>query len=576
MNGSLCKSLTQHGAMLLGISLLLSCATVEAPKGGPEDKLPPRVVAVSPAPRSLNTARKLDVQIQFNEWIMNPVPRSAIRISPPIEGKLETEVDGDLLMIRSKASLDTLTTYTLTVSSVLEDLHKNPVSKPFQLVFATGPVVDTLRVRGQVLLPDSLVRQKRYPTVGLFPIGTSARSARNYLAKLRDSSFTGPDSIPRLGLEPALYIGQTDSNGWFQIDGVAKGNYRVLAFLDQNGDNRIDPSIEIGGLADRDLVVDTAIHDTLHWAMANLDTAHPLLSTVTPISPLAATLEFSQIIKADSLAKANCSLRRTDSSLYSKAKALWLALDPKRLVVAFDSALVDSTVLVGCDPKNLQRITWFLPKDTLVQRLLQFRLIGPSPATDSLPSLELTYNIPIQPDTLSPRLRIVAGKDSLPVSVKQSDPVRLLVTPAKPLPMGINFKLVQINQDTSKSKQAIQLLGAFETISPIKLSRLLGHVRNGMEKTRVRIRAPGKPYVWTTLCSKNGEFKLEQIPEGPYLMDAFHDLDLDSIPGAGSLFPYKPAESWRAIPDTIRVGNDLLPTTLDSILFHYPLPQRTP
>lgn len=557
--------------------LVQACASVEAPKGGPEDKAPPRVIAVSPAPRTINSPRDLEIQIQFNEWIVNPVPRSAIRISPPLDGRLESEVDGDLLVIRSKTKLDTLTTYTLNIGSMLKDLHENPVAKPFQLVFSTGPQIDTLQIRGHVLLPDSLIRQKRYPTIGLYPIGLSARESRAYLAKLRDSTTTQPDSTPRLHLESALYIGQSDSTGAFQIDGIAPGRYRVMAFWDQNGNNRIDPSTEIGGLADIDISLDTAFRDTLHWTLANLDTTTPQIISSVVLAPLAVALDFSQPFTIDSLSTHRCGIWNRDSSLFARPKALWIAPDsPRKLVLAFDSVQADSSYLIGCDSVSRMSLRWLPPKDTLVQRLVQFQLLGPNPATDSLPILEIAYNIPVRADTLGPKLRLLVNKDSLPVVATQSDPVRIHVRPVDPLPMGISLKLIHLHTDTTKGKVVAQALGSFETISTIKLSKLQGRVRNGNASTRVRLRAPGKTYAWSTLCSARGDFLLERIPEGPYLMDIFHDLNLDSIPSAGSLFPYSPGETWRPISDTIRVGSDLLPTTLDSILFRYPLPQRTP
>lgn len=562
-------------AFLAILGALQSCATVEPPSGGPPDKYPPRVIAVSPAPRTINSAKELDIQIQFNEWIMNPVPRTAIRISPPLDGKLETEVDGDLLVIRSKAPLDTLTTYTITVGSILEDLHSNPVAKPFQLVFSTGPQIDTLRLRGQISIPDSLLRQKKLPTIGLFPIGANSREQRRYLMKLRDSTFKGVDSLPRLHLESALYIGQADSLGWFQIDGIAPGRYRAMAFYDLDGNNHIDPATEIGGLADRDILIDSTHRDTLFWSIGNLDTAHAQLMSVNPISPLAAKLEFSRALKLDSTFQTRCVLRKTDSSQYGKIKALWLSTDPRHLILAFDSVKVDSTYLIGCDSANWIRTTWILPKDSLKLQLLQFKLLGPAPATDSIPTLQLTYNIPVLADTLSNNLRILSGKDTLELATHQIDPVRIGVKPKKGLPMGISFKLAQFVKDTIERKVKLQTLGSFETMSSIKLAKLQGRIRRGDNNTRVRLKAPGKTYTWTALCNPKGEFKIERIPEGPYLLDAFHDLDLDSLPSPGSLFPYKPGEAWRSVPDTIRVGADLLPTTLDSILFSYPLPQRT-
>ena len=99
------------GSLLIG-----ACATVEAPKGGPEDKLPPRVAGVSPAPQAVQQPTDLNVTLLFDECIADKIPRNAVSVSPPIEKKLQLEVDGDRLYIRSKSPLDSNTTYTLTIT----------------------------------------------------------------------------------------------------------------------------------------------------------------------------------------------------------------------------------------------------------------------------------------------------------------------------------------------------------------------------------------------------------------------------------------------------------------------------
>ena len=54
---------------------LFSCATQVPPEGGPEDKLPPRIAAIAPAPNSINQEPKLNVKILFDEWINATIPK---------------------------------------------------------------------------------------------------------------------------------------------------------------------------------------------------------------------------------------------------------------------------------------------------------------------------------------------------------------------------------------------------------------------------------------------------------------------------------------------------------------------
>jgi len=503
-------------------------------------------------------------------------------------------VDGDLLVLSSKAVLDSVTTYTISIGSVLEDLHKNPVAKPFQLVFSTGPQVDTLQLRGLVLLPDSLRRTKKFPTIGLYPMGMDARSRRSYLAKLRDSTFVGPDTLPRLVQEPLLFLGQTDSSGHFRIDGIAPGTYRVATFLDLNGNNRIDPATEIAGVSENDISIDSAYHDSLFMTLANMDTASARLSSYNILSSHIVAMEFTRPFHIDSNTVGSCALLRADSSVAHLAKSAWITADTKRLALAFDSISPDSNYLLGCARKQLMKLHWITGKDSLVQRLAQFQLDGPTVATDSLPRMTLAFMMPILADSLLPNLRLVSGKDSLPVQGGQIDPVRLWVQSKKPLSMGTGYQLIELKLDTSKvrkdttaltatkdstkavPKYTSHVLGSFETANPLKLGRLQGRLRGGTSNTRVRIKSTASTYAWSTLCSRTGEFHLERIPEGAYSMDVFEDTNNDSIPSAGSITPYKPAEFWRPVRDTLHIGSDNVQSHLDSIFATIKLPLRTP
>ena len=583
-----------------------SCATVEAPKGGPVDKEPPRILAVSPAPRTLNLSTDLDIRLQFSEWIQNPVNRAAIRISPPLDGRIVSDVDGDLLALSSKTKLDTLTTYTISIGSALQDLHGNALAHPYQLVFATGPKVDTLNVHGRVLVPDSLLRKKAFPSVGLFPIGEEFRSKRNYLKKYRDSTLTGPDSAPRLASEPALYVGQTDSLGRFRIDGMAAGRYRTVAFSDVNGNNRIEPMTEVAGLGEFDLTLDTAFKDSLSFTLGDQDTSSLRLTNANVPGPQLASLEFSRPLAKVDPSTSGCGIWNMDSTLLKRPQATWIAPDTKRLWLAFDTVAVNTNYLIGCDSVrdslgralnphiNRIRLSWVPAKDSLQQRLLSFRVLGPSPAIDSQPSLEVSYFLPIDMDSLPQTLRLLDSKDTLPVQIKQLDAVRLQVSPSKPLPMGVSYRLVSMRHDTAKVKvdstlpqakqdslrqaaikPVLQQLGSFETVSPLKLTKLQGRLRGADTTWSVRLRAPKTTYDWLTRCNVNGIFLFASIPEGPYLLDAFADLDGNGRPSPGSIVPLRFAEPWRSLPDTLHVGNDLEPIKLDSLLSRIPIPQRT-
>ena len=168
-------------------TVFLSCATQVAPSGGPEDKLPPRIAGVYPAPNTTNHPNELMIKLEFDEWINASVPRSAVSISPPIDKKLRFEVSGKTLVLTSRAVLDTGTTYTVTFAGGIKDLHGNALSKPFHVVFSTGSIIDSLTLSGRVLVDQAMARKKEYPSIGLFLMGEE-RESKHYLDKYRDTT----------------------------------------------------------------------------------------------------------------------------------------------------------------------------------------------------------------------------------------------------------------------------------------------------------------------------------------------------------------------------------------------------
>lgn len=151
---------------------LVSCATQVAPGGGPEDKLPPRIAAVYPAPGTTNHPNELYIKLEFDEWINPSIPRNAVSISPPIEKKMRFEVSGKTLELTSRGLLDTGTTYTVTFAGGIKDLRGNSLAKPFQVVFSTGAHIDSLKLSGRIMVNDSMMKKKLYPSIGLFLMGT--------------------------------------------------------------------------------------------------------------------------------------------------------------------------------------------------------------------------------------------------------------------------------------------------------------------------------------------------------------------------------------------------------------------
>ena len=570
-------------ALLFFAFVLWNCATSVAPGGGPEDKYPPRVAGVYPAPNSTNMPLELNVHLQFDEWIATSVPRSAVMISPPLEKKLKFEVDGDELFVTSKARLDSNTTYTVTIANGLKDLRGNAVTDPFRLTFSTGPMIDSLSVKGQVMVSRTMLQKKQLPTIGLFLVGASERASHHYLEKYRDSTQTAEaDSIPKLTKEQPLFSTQTDSLGRFHLAGLKAGHYRVVAFVDVNGNQKIETSAELAGVATADLILTPEYSGALWVPLADQDTTPVSLESVTQVSKNALTAKFSKNLFIDStlLDKENCVLLTADST---RIRPTWIFRAPRSndMQYVFDSlANADSSYTFRCayGKDSVGRfldsrlaslsIDWTEQKgDTLPSKMVATAPSMNAKNVFTKDSIWITYDKPLADsvlDSLRRVLILVQNQDTLPVNVFRKDPVRFAVYGNEAFLTDAKVELLERYADSTLSspdsvtgnRDTIVTMKTrpwvkFETVPKLQLASLSGKIPGGSTDTRVRIRKADSDQFTTVSCTANGSFQMDDLTEGKYLMEYFRTKDSLNVPYAGKLFHFEHGMPWRALVDTL-------------------------
>ena len=588
-------SLLKYGAVVAGLvsALLVACATQVAPSGGPEDKLPPRVAGVYPAPYTTNHPNELMVKLEFDEWINASIPRSAVSISPPIDKKLRFEVSGKTLVLSSRAVLDTGTTYTITFAGGIKDLHGNALAKPFQVVFSTGAIIDSLTVSGRVLVNQAMARKKEYPSIGLFLLGED-RASKHYLEKYRDTTTKEISKEPQLLKEPPLYVTRADSAGHFTLTGLKAGHYRVVAFVDGNGNQKIELSTEQVGLWTGDLNLTAETTDTLWIAVADMDTTKLELESVN--QPFANVLEasFTRGVYFDSAFAdtANCHLTSPENKkLYPKL--VYLGASSNRPQFYFDPAPKSEVLykfMCGAAKDSLFRpldtlrneVEWEWKKmeaDTLPPKVSGVKTNSKAKSLFPDDSLIVYFNKP-KLDSLTETFYIAINKDTTQVQVKQLDPVRFAVEKTAPwqTDMSVNFLMGYMDttlaaaDSNGKRDTVIELkytkLQKFETVSKLKLAKLKGRIPNANPKTMVRLLSAETNQYYQQHCNADGSFSFGDLVEGNYLMDYYFPEEGKDLPDAGSVEPLRYGSAWRAISDTLKVKNG--ENALDSLVKEIP------
>jgi hypothetical protein len=201
--------------------LAFSCAQQGVPTGGEKDTEPPQLLAANPPNRQIHFKGN-EVILTFNEYIQLNNPREQIVIVPPLDRKkLEVTAKKNRVYIRFNQSLQDSTTYTLNFREAIQDITERNPARNLKLAFSTGPVIDTLLIKGTVhhLLTDA--------------------PAENYTVALAPLS----DTLDIFKHKP-MYFTYTDKAGNFQLDNLKKGSYIIYAFADQNKNLTIDSQSE--------------------------------------------------------------------------------------------------------------------------------------------------------------------------------------------------------------------------------------------------------------------------------------------------------------------------------------------
>ena len=565
--------------LALACAGLLACATQVAPGGGPEDKLPPRIAAVYPAPGTTNHPNELFIKLEFDEWISPSIPRNAVSISPPIEKKMRFEVSGNTLELTSRGLLDTGTTYTVTFAGGIKDLHGNSLAKPFQVVFSTGAHIDSLKLFGRIMVNDSMVKKSLYPSIGLFLMG-SEREGIRYLQKYRDTTTKLLDSIPMLAKEPPLFMTHADSAGNFELSGLKPGRYRVAAFLDANGNQKIEPSAELVGFWGKDLVLTEETSDTLWIPLGDQDTSFLEMESVT--QPFANILEakFTRAVFFDSAFAdtANCYLTsNTDgkklypSKVYlgagSKNPRFMFAEKPKKeTVYKFACTTAMDSLSRPLDTlRNYVEWEWQeMAKDTVAPAVASAKFLSKSKAVFPHDSLVAYFDKPYG-DSILQDFYSVVNKDTVKLLVERRDAISLLLKSEQEWPTDVAIEVLLGYQDTTLAAAdsngvrdtviatKYKRLVRSEAVSRLKLASLKGSVPGGNSGVAVRLTSIDTKLAQVTQCDGSGNFSFPDLEEGGFFIEYYYPEEGKNTPDAGKLSPFRFGKPWRAPNDTLKL-----------------------
>jgi len=201
---------------MLTILTVISCARQGSPTGGPKDETPPVFLKADPDTLATNVDLNLqEATINFDEYILlkeyskNVVVSPSFQIPPIVTPQALAK---KYISIKFQEPLLPNTTYSFNFGDAIQDFNENNKLSNFQYVFSTGSFIDSLKVTGRVNSSYDFKGPEKI-LVGLYKV---------------DSAYK--DSI--ILQKKPYYIARANDKGEYQLNYLASGKYKLIAFED--------------------------------------------------------------------------------------------------------------------------------------------------------------------------------------------------------------------------------------------------------------------------------------------------------------------------------------------------------
>lgn len=199
-----------HITLLLVATILVSCATVVKPDGGPRDLNPPTVLEIKPSSGTTQMTQK-KIEIEFNEYVVLEKLSEQLVVSPPMSEKPKISIRGKKVLIELPDSLNPNTTYSIFFGNAIVNYKEKIPAENVEYVFSTGPLLDSLFIEGHVInAEDDSPAEKTFVML-----------------------YKG-DKDSAIYKERPYYLARVRAGGYFKLSNLAEGSYQILALQDLN------------------------------------------------------------------------------------------------------------------------------------------------------------------------------------------------------------------------------------------------------------------------------------------------------------------------------------------------------
>lgn len=548
------------------LPLFMACASGEniPPPGGPPDETPPVIEGTEPVDGTINFSGK-SVRIRFNEAINESGASQQIVITPIPERTPEFDWGRKDVEITFRDPLVENRTYAITVGAGIQDASGNRLGTPVTLRFATGPVIDSGRIAGQVTGAGSR-------NTFIFAYILPADGTENFGDTLQPAD-TPPDFIAPVG-----------DNGQYSMEGLPPGTYRLFAVADEFNDRQYSPGTDAYGVASRDVSIAsdyTPVYGIkIRMLPGPLDLDAPQLFSASAVNSSRTELRFSEPIDTGTLSLTNFALSAGGNT--ATLEQVWRSpenpltvllshspLSPETEAIIQVSNLKDTIGLTIPDSARTDTFRTTARRDTLAPQLRTGKELDKGYRLSDTLAFWFDEAVQINEASAAITLTDTASGASTQFRIIRRSPAAFVALPIDTTFDGLTT-ILSINLAGFPDLNGNRTDTVWQRPLQIKPIPQRGTLQGTLKDSL----APDVPHVillesaedrWSfaVRLKGTGAWELKDIPSGNYNLSAFRDVNNDGEYDYGSLSPYRPGEVFVIRQGGIRVRPRWTTTEVD-------------
>ena len=528
----------------IGFLLIVSCAAIMPPPGGPKDETPPELVKVTP-PNGTTYFDGGKVELLFSEYLDEGSIERAITVLPLLSQKPEIIFKGNRLIIYFPDSLSLNQTYIISISRNLSDEHKVQLSQGIQVAFSTGPQIDKGLISG-------LVDYEKDASINLWKI-QNKNDSLDFYKRIPD------------------YVIDASSEGFYEFKFLSPGKYKIAAVDRLVAGTPIIPDRFVYGLSwvsnieldfqDNISNVNMKIPKMLGGIkMINAESMQGLWGRITFSESIGSLINEIQlkIIDKDSLNQAanlfedpndNTKIYFLLDSTVNGSVALQLDETKRWNSTLIESGSIQLNMGPSIDTTDL----------VIMQPDAKYRL---NPEEKNVKPLKIIFSNLVEQSKDKYSINLLKDSVNIPYSLEWDSPIALNLFPHENWEPHTNYELQLLSKDFPPAfgralKDSLTSIN-FKTSDYQGFGNLIiKTILEEEENIVAKLEKMEKPYyIFRSVVNLDGETVLDEIPEGNYSLTFFQDSDNNMQYSYGTIDPYKSSEWFYNFQDTVKIRSN--------------------